>query len=1078
MRVIVRLRHSFRCFVSLPCAFAAASPLRDRGGLAVLVSWATHNASTGQAPPQQSQPTTSSSSSSVGCAFLGRPGEALVGWAGDISETPDSMEISPVFAQCLGLSDGQYVMVSPVTKISVAATVLVEPVSSDDWEILEMNQQFVEDRMLSQVQYVYNNQILPIYVDESSSAIVYLKVVKVAAADVTPPIDGYARMSRDCQVIVAPKPRHLAQSSSFPGTVFSGVVRSLLQPSSESMDSHSDLPSFSVAFLNEPLLPADGMLINVEPFKKKQTSQTQNAIGADSAVSLLRVLHNSQIPHGHISLHFVVFLQLGLHLHEKVRFKTYEKTPSSSLETVLLREVTIQDDESSKVTTKLADELLVASFQDWLHATLSKSTFPIPVASGTIIPVSTKLQPRLLLEIRLQGEDKFFELHSSSIHAATKISSGPPHHLASLFNASHPDLRNTSLGLIGGYTAEINNCVEFLNRSLNLMELPLSRMLPIPQYSGLLITGSEGIGKTMIGNCLAGHFWNSCNSFAYVRVLDCCKMTKMKYDSVKTTLCDAVWDCLCNSPSLLFLDNIDAIACTTSTPEEEGRIFEKQVSNLVHDLLSTVRTQYHWNSFSVIASAASLAVLQPVLQSPSTFNKHIELLPPALHDRTKILACLLGAKHASKDETVDLNQIASLTEGYTARDLTVLVEKAIFNSTKGGTKASKIVLNNSDFTQAQEEYTPISLMGVKPQHSQVSWSDIGGLSTIKQALQETLEWPVKYPDLFNNCPIRMRSGILLYGPPGCGKTMLAQAVASQFHLNFISIKGPELLSKYIGASELAVRDLFRRAVAAKPCVLFFDEFDALAPRRGHDTTGVTDRIVNQLLTQLDGVESLSGVYILAASSRPDLIDPALLRPGRIDFCLFIGFPDALARSEVIKAIVRRFHLAPDVSIDEISSWCEGKTYTPADLNAIIYSAHLQAVNEALSTHQNLTSPTGHFSGDNNGAEFKIISQGNTSDPELMSRIKQLVSCTVSASREPSTFTTASSSLNPVVTRAHVLDAFTNTRPSISPADRAHYDSLYSEFAESRGGNPAPDSAPVKPKKPSSVTRRPQKQTLA
>jgi SpoVK/Ycf46/Vps4 family AAA+-type ATPase len=207
-------------------------------------------------------------------------------------------------------------------------------------------------------------------------------------------------------------------------------------------------------------------------------------------------------------------------------------------------------------------------------------------------------------------------------------------------------------------------------------------------------------------------------------------------------------------------------------------------------------------------------------------------------------------------------------------------------------------LITQDFIDAQKNYIPASLKGIKLYRSNVTWDDIGGLEDVKNVLKQTLEWPSKYSFLFKQLPLRHRSGILLYGPPGCGKTMLACAVASECQMNFIAVKGPELLNKYIGASEQSVRELFARATAAKPCVLFFDEFDAIAPIRGHDNTGVTDRVVNQLLTQLDGVEALEGVYVLAATSRPDLIDRALLRPGRLDKAIYVGIPTHAERVKV------------------------------------------------------------------------------------------------------------------------------------------------------------------------------------
>merc|ERR1712130_546232 len=210
-----------------------------------------------------------------------------------------------------------------------------------------------------------------------------------------------------------------------------------------------------------------------------------------------------------------------------------------------------------------------------------------------------------------------------------------------------------------------------------------------------------------------------------------------------------------------------------------------------------------------------------------------------------------------------------------------------------------------------------------------TWDDVGGLLKVRTTLKETLELPTKYSRLFDKAPLKLRSGLLLYGPPGCGKTLLASAVAKECGLNFISVKGPELLNKYIGQSEQSVRDVFERASAAVPAIVFFDEFEAICPKRGGDSTGVTDRVVNQFLCHLDGVEGRSGVYVLAASSRPDLIDPALLRPGRLDKALYCGIPNLEERISILKALTRKISLAEDVDLKKIAA--ETHLYTGADL---------------------------------------------------------------------------------------------------------------------------------------------------
>lgn len=299
---------------------------------------------------------------------------------------------------------------------------------------------------------------------------------------------------------------------------------------------------------------------------------------------------------------------------------------------------------------------------------------------------------------------------------------------------------------------------------------------------------------------------------------------------------------------------------------------------------------------------------------------------------------------------LDLQRIAKETEGFVARDFTMLVDRAIHShlSHQNVYTREELVLTTLDFQKALRGFTPVSLRNVnlhKPRD--LGWDRIGGLHDVRQILVDTIQLPAKYPELFANLPIRQRTGVLLYGPPGTGKTLLAGVIARESGMNFISVKGPELLSKYIGASEQAVRDVFVRAQAAKPCILFFDEFESIAPRRGHDNTGVTDRVVNQLLTQLDGVEGLQGVYVLAATSRPDLIDPALLRPGRLDKCVYCPPPDQASRLEILNVLSESLPLADDVDLQHVASLTD--SFTGADLKALLYGAQLEALHGRLLT---------------------------------------------------------------------------------------------------------------------------------
>jgi peroxin-1 len=401
-------------------------------------------------------------------------------------------------------------------------------------------------------------------------------------------------------------------------------------------------------------------------------------------------------------------------------------------------------------------------------------------------------------------------------------------------------------------------------------------------------------------------------------------------------------DLLCSAPPAG-----DAAAAAGGAADASQALAQSAVVAVVRDTLTSLAGASGAGAgVAVIASAASVDRLALPLRQTGLFaDASVLLKPPGLAAREEMIRSILAAMSRSRSGSGSSSgrsrsshnrtgavtlapalaaRLAAQTEGYSPQDLTLLLHRALHaaltrpdtsNHTydNGGTcatvapaaaSAAGVGLTSADLAAASAGFVNSALqslsLSAKPQ---VSWSDIGGLADVKETLIETLELPARFARVFKTVPLKLRSGILLYGPPGCGKTMMASAVAAQCGLNFISVKGPELLNKYIGASEENVRALFARAAAAAPCVLFFDEFDSIAPKRGGDSTGVTDRVVNQFLCQLDGVEGREGVYVLAASSRPDLIDAALLRPGRLDKAIYCPVPETPEeRLEVLCAL--------------------------------------------------------------------------------------------------------------------------------------------------------------------------------
>jgi peroxin-1 len=338
-------------------------------------------------------------------------------------------------------------------------------------------------------------------------------------------------------------------------------------------------------------------------------------------------------------------------------------------------------------------------------------------------------------------------------------------------------------------------------------------------------------------------------------------------------------------PSVVVLDDIDKIIPVVPDSDLPGQLRVKHILARLSDVVSAASTKFRQIPFAILATCTS-STPNPALHNTRLFTKVIKLPAVDAPARIDILnKCLKAYGTVTLHEEVTLADIALVTEGYVGRDLRQLISRTMHAVAVRASDChgpSQFTVIAEDLTAALEGFVPGSLRNVTLQKSDISWADIGGLTHAKSMLKETLELPSKFRDIFAQVPLKLRSGLLLYGPPGCGKTLLASAVAKECGLNFISVKGPELLNKYIGQSEQGVRDVFDRAATAAPAILFFDEFEAIAPKRGGESTGVTDRVVNQFLCQLDGVEGRSGVYVLAASSRPDMIDPALLRPGRLD----------------------------------------------------------------------------------------------------------------------------------------------------------------------------------------------------
>ncbi|KAG9860973.1 AAA-domain-containing protein, partial [Aureobasidium melanogenum] len=649
--------------------------------------------------------------------------------------------------------------------------------------------------------------------------------------------------------------------------------------------------------------------------------------------------------------------------------------------------------------------------------------------------------------------------------------------------------------------------------------------------SSILLTGGLGSGKTSLAHLLANklrreHLYNITYFSCRTLVTDETRVSTIR-ETLQRVFGAGAWGARLGGRALVILDDIDKL-CPVETELQVGN--DNGRSRQVSELLCSIAKQHCSRDTGVVllATAQAKESVNNVVIGGHVVRDILTLKAPNKDGRRKVLELLVRQKDAEKpkhsrshsdgaawmggseagdqangtegfevDPSIDFLDVAGQTDGYMPGDLTSLVSRAqneaLIRSVSEDAENPQVSLTREDFTAALKGFTPASLRGVTLQTSTTTWSSIGGLQETRQTLLETLQYPTTYAPIFAQCPLRLRSGLLLYGYPGCGKTLLASAIAGECGLNFISVKGPEILNKYIGASEKSVRDLFDRAEAARPCVLFFDEFDSIAPKRGHDSTGVTDRVVNQLLTQMDGAEGLSGVYVLAATSRPDLIDPALLRPGRLDKSLLCDMPNMDDRIDILRAVTGNLKIEPSIldvsnenqSIQEIARQTQG--YSGADLQAVMYNAHLEAIHDVLGPTEELGNGSNDKSSSSRSkSKYKDFTYFRYGDESLGKDIsanptpQSLAERATIAARLAALETArkrskaansipADTSVNgvkeetaetqePVISWRHVVKSLEQTRPSISKADQRRLSMIYKEFVVGRNGEMADGEA--------------------
>ena len=506
------------------------------------------------------------------------------------------------------------------------------------------------------------------------------------------------------------------------------------------------------------------------------------------------------------------------------------------------------------------------------------------------------------------------------------------------------DVPKVSYEDIGGLGDEVKKIREMIELPLKHPEL--FKRLGVEAPKGVLLHGPPGTGKTMLAKAVAGE---TSSNFTFIGGPEI--MSKF-YGESEEKLREIFKDAEENSPSIIFIDEIDSIA------PKRDEVSGEMERRIVAQLLSLMDGLEARGKVVVIGATNRPNSIDEALRRPGRFDREIEISIPDRDGRMEILQIHTRGMPLSED--VNLDRLADMTHGYAGADLSALAKEAAMASLRRVLPdidmeaeeipvevLNRIQVNKDDFREALKDMQPSTMREVLIEKPRVYWDDIGALENAKQELKEAVEWPLKYGKVFEHMNAKPPRGILLYGPPGTGKTMLAKAVATESEANFIAVKGPEFLNKWVGESEKAVRETFRKARQASPCVIFMDEIDSIAPKRGScgGDSNVTERVISQMLTEMDGLEALNDVIVIAATNRPDIMDPALLRPGRFDRSIFIGPPDAASRESILGIHTKGKPLSDDVDLKAIADKTDG--YTGAELAALCNEAVMISVRELV-----------------------------------------------------------------------------------------------------------------------------------
>ncbi|XP_073988360.1 peroxisomal biogenesis factor 1 isoform X2 [Rhodnius prolixus] len=851
----------------------------------------------------------------------------------------DFVGISSLYARLLGFKEGDFVIISAVNNLGSLRQIQVSPASEDDFEILLSASDAIETSLLNQLRIVWPQQVFCAWIAPN--------IAVTLVVDTVYPNLSFGRLEEYSEVIIGdaiqkkglmPKEINSNPPHSIDGieecdlddkilicrcVVGEDILSTNYQPYVVSL-SAENLPEWTIDLLKDQ---GKKVLWTIQKLYDDENNQSEPI---KLRIKLIEDTNSRSSIAGYKSLFISLVLRYKLSLENGVK--------------VLLRPLEDVDDLHSPATGLLVTPYFQEN-EELVKDKVNRSLFESIVKYGDLL-INTKgefvLNDGRIVALTLRPLNLNWAIFkvtdltdlSISINKYTNVPAEWPEKIT--FNPA------TTTPLISALKKVLDQAEQSIVFSLGVYN---SKRNPL-FFDNLLITGSSGSGKTTLIKCLIEKVRGPPN-FLFTAYIDCYHLKGKRLEIFGKQLLETLNNCYSKQPAVLFLDNLDVIAGVPKT-DHEGTEATLHLNRISFKIVDLIEEYQRVGLIALIATAESEDKVNARLFSQkgeTLFTSHIDIPQLSKDDRLEFLKLVIDDKmpHMQRQfESQDLNIISKRTSGFVAADLIKLTDKALFESWQRKEKGEILCLRKNDLDTALKNSKPSLLHGINVnKQSKILFSNVGGLNAAKEKLSEMILWQLMYPEIMNQCPLKAQNAVLLYGMPGTGKTLLANAVAGESKLNFITVKGPELMSKYIGQSEEGVRKIFEKAQTAKPCLLFFDEFDSLAPKRGQEQTGVTDRVVNQLLTALDGVQPLTGVSVLAATSRPDLIDKALLRPGRIGASVYCPLPNQEERLAILEVLSETIFLDDDVKLIDIAKETEG--YTGADLKGLLTSAQIKLI---------------------------------------------------------------------------------------------------------------------------------------